>query len=443
MTHSRRLKQCLPTLGFAFALILNTDVAQADTPYRLLSGDVVAMSVSGIPDLTQKATVQLDGSLSLPMVGDVRAAGRTLSEVREAIRTAIASRLVSVYTADGQEHFRTVTRDQVSAWIAEYRPVFVSGEVVRSGEFNYLPGMTVRQAIAAAGGVQVIQGTAFSANVAGLESDYTGAWYALATSDARVWRIRTELGENIAFNPSNLPPAKNGAAKLEDILSVQKELRAARDIDNERQRAFLKRAIDQITKQTSVLNRELDVQKKSEQADAADLKRAVELSGKGLFTDARLSDLRRAALTSATMRLQTESNLMQLERRSTEVARELERLDDNRRLALLDELQQAQARQASDGAKLNALADRIRAAGVSFPQAGAAEKIAVTVERSGVADPIQATPGMMLQPGDVVQVSPGPNAPAPAFGGQTSESGTKLGGQILKEAPINTASNHG
>ena len=425
MTRDRRPGAFASAAGLALALMLASGGARADDPYHLLTGDVVAMSVAGFPDLTQKAEVQLDGSLNLPMVGEVRAAGRTLKDVRERIRSALANRLIPVYASDGQEHLRAVMRDQVSAWIAEYRPVFVSGDVVRSGEFRYRPGMTVRQAVAAAGGVMATPVATPAANTAGLEADYKGAWIALATTEARIWRLRTELGEDIAFDPSGLPPAPQEATALDDILRVEKQLRQARALDHERERAFLERGIEQINQQAKVLKRQLEVQKKTDLADAADLEKVTKLSDKGLITNTSMSDLRRAALISATMRLQTELNLMQLERRGTEVARDLERLDDNRQVSLLSELQQAQVKRAAEDAKLNALVSRLQAAGVALPEAAADGKITMNVMRAGAAGPIPALPDLELRPGDVVQVKLGAAAEGPTIGGPASEDSSR------------------
>lgn len=390
----------------------------ADEAYRLAAGDVVAVNVAGLPDLSREAEVQLDGSLSLALVGEVAAAGRTLEEVREVIRASIASRLVSVYTSDGEKHLRAVSRDEVTAWIAAYRPLFVSGEVAKPGEFRYQPGFTVRQAIAAAGGVVPLPIAGPVTNTAGLEADYKGAWNALAATEARIWRLRGELGDKSTFNLQSLPPAPDGTTALDDILKAESDLRMARDLDHERERAFLKRALDQIARQTGVLTRQLEAEKASEALDAADIKLANEAAGKGIYTQSRMADLRSAALLSTTRRLQTEANLMQLERRSIEVARDLERLDDRRHLDVLEELQQAQVKRAAGLATLNEIAARMSVAGVAMPGVDTARQITVSVVRAGSTQQVTATPDLELMPGDVVQVSRG--APITA-----SQSGAK------------------
>ena len=415
-------------MSFA-ALVLATNLgssgARADESYRLLTGDVIAVNIAGLPDISRETEVQLDGSLSLALVGEIAAAGRTLKDVREVIRASIASRLVPVYTSDGEEHLRAVSRDDVTVWIAEYRPLFVSGDVARPGEFRYRPGITVRQAIAAAGGMvpEPVAGPAVT--TVGLEADYKGAWQALAAGEVRIWRLRTELGEDIAFDLQGLPPAPERTTSLDDVLNVEVDLREARDLDHDRERAFLTRALEQIARHTDVLTRQLEAESATEALDAADLRQANEAAGRGVYTQSRMADLRSAALVSTTRRLQTEANLMQLERRSTEVVRDLERLDDRRHLDLLEELQQAQVKRAAELATLNEIAARLSTAGVTAPGVGTGREITVTVVRAGSSDPVTATPDLELKPGDVVQVSRGDPAGASDFEVKMGETGSR------------------
>jgi protein involved in polysaccharide export with SLBB domain len=89
-------------------------------------------------------------------------------------------------------------RDEVAATIVEYRPVFVTGDVTRPGEQAFRPRMTVRQAMASAGGFSALgRANATSFDAANFRSEYITVWLSLAREHARVWRIKTELGENI------------------------------------------------------------------------------------------------------------------------------------------------------------------------------------------------------------------------------------------------------
>jgi protein involved in polysaccharide export with SLBB domain len=90
-------------------------------------------------DLSGEYPVQQDGTLSLPRLGAIDAAGRPLADVR----------------ADVQSSFATVmgTPADVSLTIARRQPIYVTGAVKSSGAYDYVAGMIVIQAISLAGGI--------------------------------------------------------------------------------------------------------------------------------------------------------------------------------------------------------------------------------------------------------------------------------------------------
>ncbi|MDE2017864.1 MAG: polysaccharide export protein [Hyphomicrobiales bacterium] len=112
--------------------------ASAAGPYRLAGGDRVRVIVFGQPSLSNAYSVGGAGSVSFPLIGDVRALGRTTDQ----LAAAIAGKLRGGYLRD----------PQVSVEVQAYRPFFVLGEVSAAGQFPFIEGMTVRQAVALAGG---------------------------------------------------------------------------------------------------------------------------------------------------------------------------------------------------------------------------------------------------------------------------------------------------
>lgn len=102
------------------------------------SGDRLRVTVYGEDDLSSQYAVDQAGYLSIPLIGDVPARGRTTSQLRSAI------------TARFQDGF--LLHPQVAVEVAEYRPFFIMGEVRLPGRIGFMPGMTVQNAIAAAGG---------------------------------------------------------------------------------------------------------------------------------------------------------------------------------------------------------------------------------------------------------------------------------------------------
>jgi protein involved in polysaccharide export with SLBB domain len=109
-----------------------------DYDYVLGSGDRLRIIVFGEPTLTAEYAVAGNGTVSFPMVGDVRAAGRTVRQVRDEIVAGLKNGYIR--------------NPEVSAEVVTYRPFFILGEVTRPGEYPYSDQITVTDAVATAGG---------------------------------------------------------------------------------------------------------------------------------------------------------------------------------------------------------------------------------------------------------------------------------------------------
>lgn len=112
------------------------DVARSS--YTLASGDKVRITVFGEDRLSGEFGVTTTGQLSYPLIGNLDVAGRTLAD----LQTMIRDRLADGYIND----------PRVTAEFVTFRPYYVLGEVARPGQFGYVDGLTLRQAIASAGG---------------------------------------------------------------------------------------------------------------------------------------------------------------------------------------------------------------------------------------------------------------------------------------------------
>src|SRR5262245_30669257 len=113
-------------------------VADSDGPYLLDTGDRLRVFVYGQPNLSRAYTVDHEGRITVPLIGNVDARGRTASGVENSIR----HRLAAEYVRD----------PEVTVDILQNRPFFILGEVKLAGQYPYVSGMTVETAIAIAGG---------------------------------------------------------------------------------------------------------------------------------------------------------------------------------------------------------------------------------------------------------------------------------------------------
>jgi protein involved in polysaccharide export with SLBB domain len=111
---------------------------QAPSAYKLGVADKVRVSVFGQTSLSGEYTVGSAGTISFPLIGDVRASDRTIEELQTAIATGLA---------DGY-----VNNPRVTAEVLVYRPFYILGEVNSPGEYPYTNNLTVLNAVATAEG---------------------------------------------------------------------------------------------------------------------------------------------------------------------------------------------------------------------------------------------------------------------------------------------------
>lgn len=112
--------------------------AAFNAPYHIDSGDQLRISVFGQEDLTRIYSVDGSGKVAMPLIGAVKARGRTTEQLEVAIAGALA-----------QGYIR---KPDVQVEVQTYRPFYILGEVRNAGQYPYVNGMTVNTAVAIAGG---------------------------------------------------------------------------------------------------------------------------------------------------------------------------------------------------------------------------------------------------------------------------------------------------
>lgn len=112
--------------------------APSDVAYVLGAGDKLRVIVYGEQDLSGEFDVTGTGKVSLPLVGQVQAAGLTLEQFEKEARDKLSQGYL--------------TNPKVSAEVLNYRPFYIMGEVDKPGQYPYTSDMTVLNAVAVAGG---------------------------------------------------------------------------------------------------------------------------------------------------------------------------------------------------------------------------------------------------------------------------------------------------
>ncbi len=107
--------------------------------YRLGTGDALTIRIYEQPQLSGSFNIDDSGMIDLPLLGLVRAAGRTTDALAAAIAANLQAR-------------RLILNPSVAAEISAYRPFYILGEVNTPGQYPFRPDMTVLTAISIAGG---------------------------------------------------------------------------------------------------------------------------------------------------------------------------------------------------------------------------------------------------------------------------------------------------
>ena len=111
---------------------------RTDTSYKLGPGDKLRVITFGEDRLSGEFTVNERGLVSLPLVGDIRAGGLSLENFSGEVKTALSNGYLN--------------NPRVSVEVLNYRPFYILGEVAKPGEYPFINGLTVTNAVATAGG---------------------------------------------------------------------------------------------------------------------------------------------------------------------------------------------------------------------------------------------------------------------------------------------------
>ncbi len=145
--------------------------SKSNRDYLINKNDVIALQFMKSPEYDQTVTVRPDGKISLPFIGEVRVAGKSISqlsdELAELFKEYLVDPQIAVMLQSVGDHY-----------------CYVMGQVGKPGQYAVTPGMTVLRAVAAAGGSD--KGAKMNSIIL-IRNDYQ--------SGAQVMRLNMDLGE--------------------------------------------------------------------------------------------------------------------------------------------------------------------------------------------------------------------------------------------------------
>jgi polysaccharide export outer membrane protein len=114
-------------------------IAPSAVASRLQGGDQLKIIIFGEDSLSGIYELSPAGTISMPLIGSIPAAGRTTEEVRRAIAAAYAKG-------------KFLQEPKVTVSVVTFRPFYIFGEVLTPGRYTFTDGLDVLGAVATAGG---------------------------------------------------------------------------------------------------------------------------------------------------------------------------------------------------------------------------------------------------------------------------------------------------
>ncbi|MFB9949559.1 polysaccharide biosynthesis/export family protein [Rhizobium puerariae] len=408
-TASARSLRVLCFLAGAVLSALAAPASADDTGYRLGVMDKLRIRVAEwqpaegtVRDwdaVSGDYTVGPTGSLSLPFIGDLPAAGKSTADVAAAIGEELRSK------------FALRNLPSASVEIAQFRPVFVAGDVHTPGEYPYAPNLTVLKAVSLAGGLRRSDaGQRFARDFINARGD--AAVY--NSEQSRLFARRARLLAEVADAPElKIPPELEKVANADQLIASEASLMKSRRERYELQLKALTDLRDLLETEVRSLSQKSETQKRQLQLVSEDRDKMARLTEQGLATASR-------RLTSEERAADLESNMLDTDTAALRAKQDINKANQDE-INLRNDWEAQRAKELQDTeAELEKLALQLgtsrelmsealaqSAEALKFDPSGKAATIKYVVVRDVGQGPkeIAVNENDRLLPGDVIKVS--------------------------------------
>ncbi|WP_150297363.1 polysaccharide biosynthesis/export family protein [Salipiger aestuarii] len=300
---------------------------------RIVQWDSIALGFTEFAALGGTYSVGTDGMIMVPMVGAMSAENYSLPELAEAFEAELQMRL------------GLVDQPGVSVSVVEYRPIYVLGNVARPGAYPFSPGLTVQQAVALAGGslapfADGLEGESAAIRTVG---NLRELGLDAAREAVRAARLRAEMRGDPVFSPPEGLVHPDGPAALDALIVHERDLFVSR-------REGQQRALDSLDHTSALLETEIAALEgkliglsKQVELMQGSVANAETLQERGLLRSDNLVTLQGQLINLEARELDTETAIYRARQNVSEIERERIALEADRRLEILQQLQQSEA----------------------------------------------------------------------------------------------------
>jgi polysaccharide export outer membrane protein/exopolysaccharide production protein ExoF len=351
--------------------------------------------------LNGEYVVSQSGSISIPMIGNMQVGEKTVADI----------------SSDIGEKLKQITGLAVaptaSVEVVKYPMIYVSGAVDKPSELEFRPGLTVRQAIAMAGGRER-RSSQTGDYSEGQQISYAGEIgrmeLQLKQLAARRARLLAELNDQptIAF-PPEIKAAPEGSV-VRQIMTSEVDLFNAR-ADALRQQLVAAADLETLLRnEISILDEKMssqDEQVKIAQAELSDISKLVDTK---ILTTSRKTSLERIVAEMQAGKLDMVVASMQAKQKLSETERDALNLKSQRKTDAGQQLQTTETEVEDTKLKRNTTLQLLQISGASLSRSQGMKALALQpleywITRNGNdADAVKASEATELRPGDVLDV---------------------------------------
>lgn len=370
--------------------------------YLLGTSDRLRIKVQEWPDLTGEYSVDADGAVSLPLIGDIQAAGHPVKDLAQEISTRLRKR------SGGSD------RPFAAIEIVQFRPYTILGDVQKPGEYPFRPGLTVIEAIGVAGGYYrpvLPPAQRLDRDVAIAEGDLRAATTKRMRLLVRTARLQAALdGKDDFAVPKELESRKSDPDVSAVLHDEHSALTQERDVARTEQAALDKISMLYQSQIESLQARIASFKQEKGTIDHQ-LDEVRALSARGLALSATLIGLERASAQVADQRLISETEILKAQE-NVELARQRVRdKAEERNRTNIKDMQQAKDDLAEANSRIKTANDLLDEAEVLAPaelksqSSGRRPRTVIVLRKQpdGVHE-ITADDDMPLEPNDVIKV---------------------------------------
>ena len=387
--------------------------ASAFAEIPLAQGDQIQVTIAGLPDMGFEAIISENGTVNLAWFGVYQTQNKVMSELEREVKSKANGRIIKQYSRDGTLYLIQLEDDDVFIERIAYKPIIVSGAVTDPGEYTFSPSMTVRDAVALAGGAineLLDNNIAIDATqIVRWQNDYGLASFDYAEALITSWRINAELSHNSEAAAPNKDTTKVSDEIFEQIIQTQRlvlELNLEQEV---REQAFFAKSQVQMAERIDILTRQIEQLQESLDVDRVEEQRIADLIERGLAASTRASDARRSTVQSATRLLEVEDDLARTKLDITRLARQASADKEDRLRALLVAKATASTAMSNARFRMDVASKFLGMSGVDIVSSTIAAEfnLAMVIHRNVDGEAVKKAAEMdsVLFPGDTLEIS--------------------------------------